>query len=117
MGVYNTSQSLGVAVGGLVGGYLAHHYTYSVVFMFCAALMSVWLLLTFSMKTPPAIRTKMYHLGDTSESQASELTKTISALPYVHEAIAIAKEGMLIVKIKTQLAWDENEILELIGSK
>jgi MFS family permease len=122
MGVYNTSQSLGVAVGGLIGGYLAHHYSYAVVFMFCAALMSVWLLLTISMKTPPAVRTKMYHLGETSEARANELTKTISSLPHVHEAIAIAKEGMLIVKIKTQtnlndVQVNENEILKLIGSK
>jgi MFS family permease len=122
MGVYNTSQSLGMAVGGLVGGYLAHHYSYSVVFMFCAALMGVWLLLTFSMKTPPAVRTKMYHLGEMSEAQAAALTKAISALPYVHEAVAIAKENMLIVKIKNQVALnkqqvDEQEILDMIGSK
>jgi MFS family permease len=117
MGVYNTSQSLGVAVGGLAGGYLAHHYSYSVVFMFCAVLMSLWLLLTFSMKTPPSVKTKMYHLGKTSEAQASKLTKKISALPYVYEAIAIAAEGMLIVKIKNQAIWDEQEILEMIGSK
>ncbi len=117
MGVYNTSQSLGVAVGGLVGGYLAHHYSYSVVFMFCAALMSVWLLLTFSMKTPPSVKTKMYHLGETSDVQANALTKKISALPYVYEAVAIAKEGMLIVKIKNTEIWDEQEILDTITNK
>ncbi len=121
MGVYNTSQSLGVAAGGLAGGYLAHHYSYSVVFMFCAVLMSVWLLLSFSMKTPPAVRTKMYHLKGTSEAQASAVAKAISALPYVHEAVAIAAEGMLIVKIKNQYAKnkreipDDQEILAIIG--
>ncbi len=117
MGVYNTAQSLGVAMGGLVGGYLAHHYSYSVVFMFCAVLMSIWLLLTFSMKTPPSVKTKMYHLEETSEARANELTKTISALPYVHEAVAIAKESILIVKIKNQSVWDEQEIFGIIGSK
>lgn len=122
MGVYNTSQSLGVAAGGLAGGYLAHHYSYSIVFMFCAVLMSVWLLLSFSMKTPPAVRTKMYHLGEISEAQARALSKAISALPYVHEAVAIAAEGMLIVKIKNQYAKskreiaDDQEILAIIGS-
>jgi MFS family permease len=117
MGVYNTSQSLGAAAGSLVGGYLSHQYGFSAVFMFCAVLMGIWLLASFSMKTPPAVRTKMYHLGETSEAQAATLTTAISALPFVHEAVAIAKEGMLIVKIKTQAISDENEILKLIGSK
>ena len=117
MGVYNTSQSLGAAAGSLVGGYLSHHYGFSAVFIFCAALMGIWLLASFSMKTPPAVRTKMYHLGETSETRAAALTQTISALPYVHEAVAIAKEGILIVKIKTKIISDEQEILNLIGSK
>ena len=117
MGVYNTSQSLGAAVGSLVGGYLSHHYGFSAVFIFCAVLMGIWLLASFSMKTPPAVRTKMYHLGETSETRAATLTQAISALPYVHEAVAIAKEGMLIVKIKTKIISDEQEILNLIGSK
>ena len=117
MGVYNTSQSLGAAVGSLVGGYLSHHYGFAAVFIFCAALMGIWLLASFSMKTPPAVRTKMYHLGETSETHAATLTQAISALPYVHEAVAIAKEGMLIVKIKTKIISDEQEILNLIGSK
>ena len=117
MGVYNTSQSLGAAVGSLVGGYLSHHYGFAAVFIFCAALMGIWLLASFSMKTPPAVRTKMYHLGETSETRAATLTQAISALPYVHEAVAIAKEGMLIVKIKTKIISDEQEILNLIGSK
>ncbi len=117
MGVYNTSQSLGAAAGSLVGGYLSHHYGFSAVFIFCAVLMGIWLLASFSMKTPPAVRTKMYHLGETSETRAATLTQAISALPYVHEAVAIAKEGMLIVKIKTKTFSDEQEILKLIGSK
>ncbi len=118
MGVYNTSQSLGAAAGSFVGGYLlSHQYGFSSVFMFCAALMTIWLVASFTMKTPPAVRTKMYHLGETSESQAAKLTQAVSALPFVHEAVAIAKEGLLIVKIKTQVISDETEILNLIGSK
>lgn len=79
--------------------------------------MGIWLLASFSMKTPPAVRTKMYHLGETSEAQATQLTQAISALPFVHEAVAIAKEGMLIVKIKTQMVSDEQEILNIVLNK
>ncbi len=117
MGVYNTSQSLGAAAGSLVGGYLSHHFGFSAVFIFCAVLMGIWLLASFSMKTPPAVRTKMYHLGETSEAQATALTQAVSALPFVHEAVAIASEGMLIVKIKTQMVSDEQEILNIVLNK
>lgn len=122
MGVYNTAQSLGVATGGLAGGYLAHHFGQSVVFLFCAVLMSVWLLLTLSMKTPPSVRTKMYHLPDLNEQQAKQLADKIAVITGVYEAVAIAKENMLIVKLNTQQSAEqlsalEQTILERIGSK
>ena len=122
MGVYNTSQSLGAAAGSLVGGFLSHHYGFSAVFMFCAVLMGVWLLASFSMKTPPAVRTKMYHLDNLNELQANLLATNIAKLTGVYEAVAIAKENMLIVKVSNQLTADnqahiEQTILELIGSK
>ncbi|HOY70929.1 MAG TPA: MFS transporter [Methylotenera sp.] len=121
MGVYNTAQSLGVAVGGLAGGYLAHHYGQPIVFVFCAVLMSVWLLLTLSMKAPPSVRTKMYHLPDLNEQQAKQLADKITNIADVHEAVAIAKENMLIVKLNNQqsaeqLSTIEQKILELIGA-
>ncbi len=122
MGVYNTAQSLGVAVGGLMGGFLAHHYGQSAVFVFCAVLVGVWLLLTLGMKTPPSVRTKMYHLPDLNELQAKQLADKITDIAGVHEAVAIAKENMLIVKLNTQqsaqqLSTLEQTILERIGSK
>jgi MFS family permease len=122
MGVYNTSQSLGAAAGSLIGGFLSHHYGFPAVFMFCAALMGIWLLASFSMKTPPAVRTKMYHLDNLNELQANLVATNIAKIIGVYEAVAIAKENMLIVKVSNQLTADnqthiEQTILELIGSK
>ena len=84
--------------------------------------MSIWLLLTFSMKTPPAVRTKMYHLSSFDELQALALAGKVGQMEGVYEAVAIAQENMLIVKVNNQQSVErqtliEQNILKLIGSR
>lgn len=52
LGVYNTSQSLGIFVGGAAGGFLTKFYGSNATFTFCIFLLFVWFLLSFSMKIP-----------------------------------------------------------------
>ena len=55
IGVYNTTQALGLAAGGLVGGWLAQHHGNVSVFVFGLVLVALWLLVAAGMK-PPAPR-------------------------------------------------------------
>ena len=50
--VYNTLQSLGFFVGGLMGGWLVKSWGSPVLFLCCALALLVWLLLAWSMQTP-----------------------------------------------------------------
>jgi MFS family permease len=43
IGVYNTTQTLGLFFGGLLGGWAAKHYGAAAVFGICAVLSAVWL--------------------------------------------------------------------------
>jgi MFS family permease len=43
IGVYNTTQTLGLFFGGLLGGWAAKHYGAAVVFGICAVLSALWL--------------------------------------------------------------------------
>jgi MFS family permease len=52
MGVYNTTQSIGVALGGVAGGWLFKHFGAVAVYGFCVALGSVWLVLAATMVLP-----------------------------------------------------------------
>lgn len=60
MGIYNTLQSLGFFAGGLMGGQLAKSYGTQGLFLTCAALMLVWLVVAWPMVAPkrPASFTK-----------------------------------------------------------
>ncbi|WER46394.1 MFS transporter [Cupriavidus sp. WKF15] len=54
LGVYNTTQALGLFLGGVVGGWLLKHEGRSAVFVGCAVVLLVWLIIAWSMKPPPA---------------------------------------------------------------
>ena len=52
LGVYNTSQSLGIFVGGSVGGLITKFYGYNGSFLFCIILIGVWFAFSCQMKVP-----------------------------------------------------------------
>jgi predicted MFS family arabinose efflux permease len=53
LGVYNTTQALGLALGGVLGGVLAKRVGFEAVFLFNAALALVWLFIAASMAPLP----------------------------------------------------------------
>jgi MFS family permease len=55
IGVYNTTQTLGVFFGGLFGGAIASRYGTTTVFGACAVLVVLWLLVAAGMRPLPAV--------------------------------------------------------------
>jgi MFS family permease len=113
MGVYNTAQALGLFVGGAVGGWLAQHHGFAAVFAFCGVLMLVWLLLALGMRTPPAIRTRMYRVEGLDEARAALLRSELAALAGVREVAVMTEEGMAVLKV-AKSGWDEAAAMQLI---
>jgi predicted MFS family arabinose efflux permease len=52
LGVYNTTQALGLSAGGALGGVLAKNFGAQAVFAFGAAMMFLWFIAAFSMREP-----------------------------------------------------------------
>ncbi len=53
LGVYNTAQSLGLFAGGALGGWIAKSWSAEGVFLACAALSLVWLVVALFIQPPP----------------------------------------------------------------
>ena len=53
LGVYNTLQSVGLFLGGVLGGWLGQAFGPAAVSLFCAVLALLWLALASSMNPPP----------------------------------------------------------------
>jgi predicted MFS family arabinose efflux permease len=54
LGIYNTTQSLGLFAGGLIGGVVQQQWGKPAVFVACAALVAVWLAAAVSHRRWPA---------------------------------------------------------------
>jgi MFS family permease len=54
LGVYNTTQALGLFLGGAAGGWLLQHQGRAAVFLGCAGALLLWLIIAWNMKSPPA---------------------------------------------------------------
>lgn len=52
LGVYNTTQSVGLFLGGALGGWLFKHFGAMAVQGFCAAIAGLWLMLAATMQVP-----------------------------------------------------------------
>ena len=107
MGVYNTAQALGLFVGGVVGGWLAQHYGFATVFVFCGVMMGVWLVVGFSMMPPPVIKTRMFNVGIMDSDRAALLRIRLASVAGVVEAAVLAEEGVAMLKIH-RAGWDES---------
>ncbi|MEW6676365.1 MAG: MFS transporter [Pseudomonadota bacterium] len=116
MGVYNTSQALGLFFGGVVGGWLAQHQGFFAVFLFCGALMGIWLVLALGMAPPPRVKTQMFHVGRLSDVEARALAANLVVFSGVEAVTVLAEEEAVLLKV-SQTGWDEEGVRQLLLHK
>lgn len=118
MGVYNTSQSIGIFVGGALGGYLSHQFGYASVFIFCSVMMILWLIFAYSMQAPLAVKTKMFSMDESAlnmpAAEAEALKQSLTNLHGVLEVAVLPQELTVILKIDKSKNVNEAEIETLV---
>ncbi len=113
MGVYNTSQALGLFVGGAAGGWLAQHHGFNAVFIFCALLTLSWVVVAFGMAPPPRVKTKMFHINAMQGAEAERLATRLTVFAGIEAVTVLADEGTVMLKV-SQTGWDEEGIKHLL---
>jgi len=116
IGVYNTTQTLGLFLGGLLGGWIANHYGANAVFGGCAALALVWLGVAAGMRALPALRVNGLSYLTFSISSEVDLEKLRAALAQVRGVReAEVLDGERIARLKVVPGqWDEGRVKQLI---
>jgi len=106
MGVYSSSQFLGIFVGGSAGGWMFQHYHYNGVFLFCVAMLVLWLLAALTMQNPRYLSTFLLNVGEVDLARAKLLGNELSQIPGVAEAMVIPEDQVAYLKV-------DNKVLDM----
>lgn len=113
IGIYATSQSIGIFLGAMIAGFLHAHFGLSAVYLCFTVWALLWFFITLSMKKPPAVRTCLYGIGNLSRETAQTLTKELSKVKGVYEAIILSEDGVAMLKVDRH-HFNETEVKQLI---
>jgi len=113
MGVYSTSQFLGSALGGILGGWLFQHGGLSAVFLGCAVLAALWLAFAVTMREPPYVTSLRLPLSPEAIREAG-LVERLKAVVGVTDAVVVAEEAAIYIKLDTELL-DRTTLEQLVN--
>ncbi|WP_318369517.1 MFS transporter [Enterobacter sp.] len=102
MGIYSTSQFLGVAIGGSLGGWVDGLFDSQTVFLAGALLAMLWLLVASTMQEPPYVSSLRIEIPDGVPVDEA-LTQRLRETPGVSEAMVVVEERSAYVKIDSKV--------------
>ena len=114
LGVYNTTQALGLFVGGAVGGWLAGRFGEFAVFVFGIAIVALWLGTAWRMRIPggSAERTFPVRAGADPAALRGELLR----LRGVRDAVIAPQQGVVRLTVYPD-SFDADTAKKLIEGK
>jgi MFS family permease len=118
IGVYNTTQTLGVFFGGLIGGGVAEHYGPAAVFGTAAVLCGLWFAVALGMRGPRRAVNDLSSLTFTIASgvHLDGLGEALARLPGVREAEVLGEQRIARLKVVPG-EWDEGRVRKLVSGE
>jgi MFS family permease len=114
IGVYNTTQTLGVFFGGLIGGGVAAAFGTTGVFALCAVLVAVWFVFALGMRPPrPVNELSSLTFPIAAGVNLERLHEALAGVRGVREAEVLAAERIARLKVVPG-QWDEHRVRKLI---
>ena len=102
MGIYSTSQFLGVAIGGALGGWVDGFFDSQTVFLLGALLAMLWLLVAGTMSEPPYVSSLRVEIpGDVVADSA--LQERLQSTDGVKQVLVVPDERSVYIKIDSKV--------------
>jgi MFS family permease len=102
IGIYNSAEFFGAFLGGVLGGLVLSVYGTQGVYLMCAGVIVVWLLIMLPAKPPKLLDTRVLRFADLA-SQDKTLVAELSVIDGVTEVIVMAAQGVVYLKVDSEL--------------
>lgn len=106
LGIYSCSQFLGIFVGGVLGGWLYGHFSFSGVYFFCITLALFWFVLALFMQPPRFLIMQMWRVKPLKPCQWEAIAASLQVIPGMMEVTFVAEDGIAYLKMERQTLKD-----------
>lgn len=113
MGIFSSFQFMGAFCGGSLGGLLMARWGLSGVFILCAAVGLIWLLLALNMRVPAPAPNLAVEIGR-DEQQRKTVLERLREWPEVLDITVIAGEPVIYIKVASD--FDRRRLDELMST-
>ena len=121
LGAYNTSQSLGIFMGGVLGGLIASQFGDHAIFIVSGLLLLIWFFAMIKFIFPTNKKDLVLKMNTKfflqPQDLIDEIYNKINCLEFVEETLIFPSESYIIIKSKNDLILDQKKILKIIGEK
>lgn len=111
MGIYSSSQFLGIFVGGALGGALNGAFGPESVFVGGAIAALGWFIAALTMRRPHYLSSYLLNVGRMDAARARDLVAQLTRVRGVAEAVVIGEEGVAYLKVERN-ALDQERLRE-----
>lgn len=114
MGVYNTAQSVGVFVGGAVGGRLFQQFGFGGMFAFGFVTTLVWLAVAATAPAPKPVKNVMLPVPESLRGRLTELSGSLKQVEGVEDVLFSADGETAYIKALQQ-GFDEEKVKQILS--
>lgn len=103
MGIYSSSQFLGIFCGGLIGGWLYSHYGVSGILLMGALMSLFWLVFSRGLTTPFSFVTEIFALNEFLQINSEKLVEQLYCIAGVVQVTIMESESAIYIKIDPKI--------------
>lgn len=100
MGVYSSSQFLGIFIGGTLGGWMYGLAGSDGLFAFTLSVAVIWLLVSLTMRNPGYYASHLLNVGQINDREARWIAARLQQVRGVVEVVVVADEGVAYLKVQ-----------------